>query len=108
MHLGYGATNGSENSTGTLIATSTIMNVSGTILFLYCYAPSDQLDWSRTFSREWSDSILASNENLPAGRESSFWDKTLSRFLIGAVVGGLGGLISIFGGIVIWKARKKA
>jgi len=106
MHLGYGATNGSENSTGTMIATSTIMNVSGTILFLYCYAPKDQLDWSRTFSRDWSNSILASNENLPAGRKSSFWDKALSRLLTATVVGGLGGLI--FGGILIWKARKKA
>ncbi len=106
MHLGYGATNGAENSTNRMISTSTIMNVSGTILFLYCYAPNDQLDWSRTFSRDWSNSIQASNENLPAARKSRFWDQTLSRLLITTVFGGIGGLI--FGGILIWNARKKA
>jgi len=108
LRIGYGLTDSAENSGGTMAVTSTIANVSGTVLFLYSYAPKDQMEWTRLSSRDWSDRILASNSEIPQpGENSDFWKKTLSRFLIGAVVAGLFGLVSFFGGIVIWQTRQK-
>ena len=37
------------------------MNASGTVLFLFAYGPSDELEWTRSASIDWAESVMASN-----------------------------------------------
>lgn len=76
-------------------ATSTVINASGKVLFLYCYAPKDQLEWTRTASKEWAAAILAVNPPpplLPGGLRGGSGDEFLEKMVIGAVVFGVIGL----------------
>lgn len=46
-------------------ATATVMNVGGKLLFLYCYAPQEDLEWTRTASQAWTENIIAANAAPP-------------------------------------------
>lgn len=46
-------------------ATATVMYVQGQLLFLFCYAPQEDLEWTRTASRAWTEAILAANDKPP-------------------------------------------
>ena len=85
------------------IATATFVYVRGKVLFLYANAEKDGLKWSRTESRKWAEMVIAANpsEGEVAVREttqraSGFdWSEVGQKALIGAVVGGIIGLLSL-------------
>ena len=65
MYVGYGMTVGSKKAQGISVVTGTFLNISGVILNLCASAPQDQLEWERNTSKDWADSIIASN-NQPS------------------------------------------
>lgn len=61
MYFNYGvAVEGSQKKFA-VSATATYVNVSGRVIFLYCYAPKDELEWTRNASKVWTESVMASN-----------------------------------------------
>lgn len=91
-----------------LSSTSTIVNVAGKVLFLYCYAPKNDLEWTRSASKLWSEQIMASNSQPPTktsvGRGID-WNKVIEKVIVGTVLGGLFSLI--IGVLSIFKKKKK-
>lgn len=91
MYINYGVSAGDENIEEIVSATSTFLNASGTVLFLYGYAPKDELEWTRSASMSWAESVMASNSQPPAkspGRGID-WNKVMEKGLVGAIVGAL-------------------
>ena len=66
MYVNYSVQSGNEKEDWVVAATGTIVNVSGKIVALYCYAPKDQLEWTRQASKEWSAKVLSSNGPPPS------------------------------------------
>ena len=89
----------------TLACTSTYLNVTGRLLFLYSYGQQEDLEWTRTASRDWAKRIMTSNTQpppkSPGGRFD--WDKIMERALAGGLMGGLIALIVITWG---WLRRR--
>jgi hypothetical protein len=91
-----------------LAATATFVNVAGKILFLYCYAPQDHIEWTRSASKTWAEKIMTSNPQPPAGSSGSRgmdWHKVFKKGVVGAIMGGLIGLI--VGMFSIFKRKKE-
>ncbi len=69
--------------------TSTLVLVSGKVLFLYCYGPKEDLEWTRKAAGEWARAILACNP-LEAPRASRLtaidWADVAADALTGAAV----------------------
>lgn len=106
MYINYGVSAGAENIEEIVSATSTFLNASGAVLFLYGYASKDELKWTRSASMNWAESVMASNSQPPAkspGRGIN-WDKVLEKGLVGAIVGGLFALLA---GAASFIKRKK-
>ena len=96
MYINYGISAGNENIEEIVSATSTFLNASGTVLFLYGYAPKDDLEWTRAASMSWAESVMAKNSQPPEkspGRGID-WSQVMEKGLIGAIVGGLFALIA--------------
>jgi len=107
MYINYGVSAGDESIEEIVSATSTFLNASGTVLFLYGYASKDELEWTRSASMSWAESVMAMNSQPPAkspGRGID-WDKVLEKGLVGGIVGGLFALL--FGAASFFK-RKNA
>lgn len=107
MYINYGVFAEDENIEEIISATSTFLYASGTVLFLYGYAPKDELEWTRSASMSWAESIMASNSQLPAkspGRGID-WNKVMGKGLVGAIVGGLFALLA--GAATVITTRKK-
>lgn len=84
------------------VVTSTFVHIRSKVLFLYCYADEDGLDWSRRTSAAWAAAVVAANpsdlpaslrESLPAGVTSIDWGKVGTRAAVGAMIGMIVGLI---------------
>lgn len=45
--------------------TASILNIKGKLLFLYCYAPKEELAWTRMASKKWSEAVHAANDKSP-------------------------------------------
>ena len=45
--------------------TTTFLNADGKVLFLYCYAPQSELEWTRQASKAWAETIMANNAQPP-------------------------------------------
>ncbi len=108
MYINYGVS--AEDTKEKLIvsATATFVNVSGKVLFLYCYGPQDALEWTRSASKLWAEKVMDSNTQPPArssGGRGINWSKVLEKGIVGAVTGGL--IALIFGILSIFKKRKK-
>ena len=106
MYINYGITAGNDNLEEIVSATSTFLNASGSVLFLYGYAPKDELEWTRSASMRWAESVMASNTQPPqeSPRSRGFnWGKIFEKGLIGAIVGGLFALIA--GAVAIFKRK---
>ena len=91
MYINYGVSAGNENIEEVASATTTFVNASGAVLFLYGFAPKDELDWTRSASTSWAESVMASNSQPPAkspGRGIE-WNKVIEKGLVGAIIGGL-------------------
>jgi hypothetical protein len=98
-----------EQSGQSVVAASMAMvNASGKVLFLYVYAPEDELESTRKSSSAWADAVLAAN-SAPPGRSSGTgagsggfdWKRVLKMAIIGAIIGGL------VGGIGALTKRRK-
>lgn len=84
-------------------ATATYANVSGKVLFLYCYGNQEDLNWTRSASQSWSDMIIKANLPPPSRTRKGGWDKVLEKGLSGAITGGVLALILS----VLSKLKKK-
>ena len=92
MYINYGVTAQGSSEKIILSATTTFLNTAGKVIFLYCYAPKAELEWTRSASKVWADSIVAGNPSAPAqspGLHGIKWKKVLEKSVIGAVAGGL-------------------
>lgn len=61
MYINCGVTVEGSNEDFIITGTLTYINVAGKVLFLYCYGPQDELEWTRTASKEWAANIMDSN-----------------------------------------------
>lgn len=106
MYINYRISAGNENIEEVVSATSTFLNASGAVLFLYSYAPKDELDWTRSASKNWAESVMASNSQPPAKSPGRGIDrsKVMEKGLVGAIVGGLFALLA---GAASFFKRKK-
>ena len=100
MYANVGANIGGERESSTIACTATFVNASGSVLFLYAYAPKPELEWTRRASREWADSVLASNDAAPATGGFD-WNSIWGKAAIGAIVGAAAGLL-----MMIFKRRE--
>ncbi len=106
MYINYGVT--SEGSSENIIvsATATFLNTAGKVIFLYCYAPKGELEWTRSASKLWAESIVADNPPPPtqsSGHKRIKWKKVVEKSVVGAITGGLTALV-----IVFFKNRKRS
>ena len=90
MYINFSGSVASTQMTGAIAATSTFVNASGRVLFLYCYAAKPDLEWSRSASKAWTAQVVASNKPVPSGSSES-WLRNLRGYLglIALVVGGI-------------------
>lgn len=97
MYLRQDVRTSDSQETETFVATNTVLNAAGTILFLYSYADEDDLEWTRNVSRDWAESVIASNDLPPmsssTGGRRGLWGLILSAGLIGGLTAGIGGLL---------------
>lgn len=108
MYINYGATVEGSNEDFIVSATATFVNVAGKILFLYCYGPQDELEWTRTASKAWAANVMGSNAQPPTsspGRHGIDWNKVFEKGIVGAISGGL--IALIFGVLSVFKKQKK-
>jgi hypothetical protein len=93
---------GEKPSALEVVSTTSIVNVHGTVLFLYTYADESGLQWSRSESQKWTNAILEANspkkpaEHGEVARYDSLirWDKVLERAAIGAIIGAVIGILT--------------
>ncbi|HCE45932.1 MAG TPA: hypothetical protein DET40_20495 [Lentisphaeria bacterium] len=90
-----------------LSATATFINVSGKILFLYCYGSQNDLEWTRDASKAWTDMIIDSNPGaqlFSLGGRGMDWGKIFAKATVSAVSMGL--LAVILVACLRFKKRK--
>jgi hypothetical protein len=92
MYVNYDYTTNGEK-TGTVVGgTATLVNVAGKILFLYCYAPKDELEWTRTVSKTWAKEVLAKNPKPPhrsSGINGIDWRSIAMKAVVWGCISGL-------------------
>jgi hypothetical protein len=106
MYINYGASTERSKEAFIISATATFVNIAGKILFLYCYGPQKDLEWTRDASKAWTSMVMASNSQPPSrssGSLSMDWNKVFEKGSIGAIAGGL--IALIFG--VFSRLKKK-
>jgi len=109
MYINYGVTTEGTKEESIVSATVTYANVAGKVLFLYCYAPKAELEWTRSASKSWAEQIMNSNSQPPAGSSGGRgmdWSKVFEKGIVGAVLGGL--IALIIGVLSFLKKKKKA
>ena len=75
-----------------LAATTTNLNVSGRLLFLYSYGSEEDLEWTRAVSKDWASRIAGRNgpPRLRPRRGGMIdWSKVFAKGIGGALAGGL-------------------
>lgn len=93
-----------------LSATTLVLHVKAKVLFLYIYGQESDLEWTRDTASKLSAAIVQANplsdsERLAVARSESRaidWNAVIQKAAIGAVIGGIFGLISLF-----FRKRKK-
>ena len=108
--LKYKGTDGEgKSSVSEGVVTATFVHLQGKVLFLYVNAERSAIDWCRSESRKWADTVIAANpsteeiathERRPAGPGFN-WNSVLGRAVAGAVIGGVLGTV----GYVFRKRR---
>jgi hypothetical protein len=108
MYINYGVSAEGTKEELIVSATATIVNISGKVLFLYCYGPQGELEWTRSASKSWAEDVMGSNTQPPAhssGGRGMDWNKVVEKGIVGAITGGL--IALIFGVLSIFKKKKK-
>lgn len=106
MFLNYGVVAEGSNENVIVSATATFLSTAGKVIFLYSYAPKDEVEWTRSVSKLWAESILAMNPSPPthsSGYNRFNWQKVLRKCVVGAIAGGLSAFVLVF-----LKKRKRA
>jgi len=93
------------------VATITFVHLKGKVLYLYVYAPKEDLEWSRQASKEWLAEIMAANpvsaamaQREQAENHSGFnWFSLGKSGFQGAIIGGIVGAI-----VVLMKRKNKS
>lgn len=103
MYVNYGMTAEGAREQFVVAATSTFLNASGKLLFCYCYAPKEELEWTRSASKDWSESIYQANAppSARAGGGALNWDS------VHGLIGGLLGAGAVIALIYVLNHRKK-
>ena len=65
MYINYGVATGGATENDVMAATTTFINVSGKLLFLYSYGPQEDLEWTRSASKMWAIAIDSGNAQAP-------------------------------------------
>ena len=107
MYINFGVSAEGTKEELIISATTTFVNVSGKVLFLYCYGPQGELEWTRSASKSWAENVMGSNTQPPArssGVRGMDWNKVIEKGIVGAITGGLFALI--FGVLSIFKKKK--
>ncbi len=84
------------NANHVVAATTTFMDAAGKIVYLYCYAPQGDLEWTREASKAWAADITAGNAPPPApssGARGVPWESVIPKAITGVLLACLGGLI---------------
>jgi hypothetical protein len=111
MYMTVGATvDGEHVGTNVLAVTTLFLHVKDKVLFLYVYGSESELDWTRDTAATWAADIVAANplsdeEKRAVDKSDSIsvdWSQVLEKALIGALVGGLVGFVSLY-----FRKRKK-
>ena len=67
MFVTYNVSAAGENLDDVVCCTTTFLDTDGKVLFLYCYAPQDELSWTQNAGKDWAESVMASNPKPPTG-----------------------------------------
>lgn len=108
MYINYGLSSEGTKEELNVSATTTFVNVSGKVLFLYCYGPKDELEWTRSASKLWAENVMENNTQPPArssGGRGMDWNKVFEKGIVGAIIGGF--IALIFGLISKFMKKKK-
>lgn len=108
MYINYGVTTEGTKEESIVSATATYVNVAWKVLFLYCYGPKDDLEWTRSASKKWAEQVMNINAQPPAkssGGRGLDWNKVIEKGIVGAVSGGL--IALIIGVLSIFRKKKK-
>lgn len=109
MYLNYGVTAEDEDESGIVSATSTFLNASGIVLFLYSYGPKDDLEWTRSASNNWATSVMTSNARPPrrsSGGRGIDWNQVIEKGIVGGITGGLIALLA--SGLSRFRKKKES
>jgi hypothetical protein len=105
MYVKYGVTVEGQEKDLIVSATVTFVNVAGKVLFLYCYGPQEDLEWTRIASKDWAEMIMKSNA-LPPSRSPGYGNFDWSRFIERGIVGAItGGFIAVIFGIFFGRNK---
>jgi hypothetical protein len=83
------------------VVTATFVHIQGKVLFLYANAEKSGLDWCRSESRKWADTVISANpstgdiavrESRPS-RTGFDWSKVFGKAIAGAIIGGIVGAL---------------
>jgi len=83
------------------VVTATFVHIQGKVLFLYANAEKSGLDWCRSESQKWADTVIAANpstgdiavrESRPS-RTGFDWSKVFGKAVAGAIIGGIVGAL---------------
>ena len=96
MHMNYGITAEGHTEDSIVSATIIFVNVGGKVLFLYCYGLHEEIEWTRSASKDWVETIVKNNTPPPSnssGGGGFDWDRVIEKAIIGGIIGGLIGLL---------------
>jgi len=107
MYINYGISSEGTKEELIISATATYVNVSGIVLFLYCYGPQDELEWTRSASKSWAEKVMDRNTKPPTHSSSGEidWNNAFEKGIVGVITGGL--IALIFGVLSFFRKRKK-
>jgi hypothetical protein len=109
MYINYGVSAEGVEEESVVSATTTFVNISGKVLFFYCYGPQGDLEWTRNASKAWTERVMAGNAQPPtqsSGGRGINWAKVIGKGIAWVVVGGL--IALFFSVLSIFKKKRNA
>jgi hypothetical protein len=105
VNYGFNNENTSSYEEDVVSITTTILNIQGKALYMYCYGTKDDLEWTREASKNWTKEVLTLNDTIDTAPTVSANEKA-SRQKRKGTLWIIGGLI-IAAGFFIYGRRKK-
>ncbi len=103
MYINYGLVAEDSDEKFVVAGTAMFVNAGGKVLFLYCFADQQDLEWTRSASQAWAEAVLATNPPPPAGKSfgAMLMDKP------GVWAGVIGGIVGCSVGLISMLKKKK-